>query len=104
MSIWNLAGWLYQQSNDAHEEVSRRRAPRKRITEAVVIRWDAEADIMGRTLDVAPDALGVRLTTAIPPHTQVLVRTSSRAGAWCPAYVVHSTTTLGGYKVGLRML
>lgn len=104
MSIWNLAGWLYQEATGSKES-GRRRNPRRKITEAVIVRCPADdMELVGRMHDVAPDALGVSLPAAIPAHSHVLVRTTTRQGAWCPAYVIHSTSTLGGFKIGLRML
>ncbi len=95
---------LWQSLRDPEEATAehRRREPRRIPPPGLSVSLRVGDKLMrASVLNVGQNGLGLFAKMEIPDRTTVQFRLSDK-GEWLDGRVVHSTSTVGGYKIGLE--
>ncbi len=101
--------WLEQAREEGVEDdvLNKRASPRIAWTVYVEVLGDAAEGerITGRTRDISEGGIGLQCRKPIPDRTVVRVYRQDQGdpAEYVEGRVMHSTMTIGGYKVGIRV-
>jgi hypothetical protein len=99
----NLTQKLFDRATQRPGSEWRRRSQRRDLQEAVVIRNEG-VDVFANTINVSTSAMTVKSQRPLNAGLQVNVRHASVVQEWYGMEVMHCTKTIGGFKIGLRLV
>ncbi len=102
----NLASELFEELGELSEPEWRRGSPRRDTHEALDLEYPTEEGmkvVLAYAINVAIDSMGITCREEFDQRDRVRVRRAF-GETWSDARVMHCTPTIGGYKIGLKML
>ena len=102
----NLASELFEELCDGPAQEWRRDGARRDTHEAIDLEYPTEEGMnvsLAYALNVAIDSMGITCRREFNKRDRVRVRRAV-GETWTDAVVMHCTPTVGGYKIGLKMV
>ena len=102
----NIASELYEELCESPEQEWRRDSSRRETYEALDLEYPTEEGmkvILAYALNVSLDSLGISCREEFKPRDRVRIRRAFGEN-WSDAQVMHCTATIGGYKIGLKII
>lgn len=103
----NLANELYDELCELSDQEWRRDCPRRETHEALDLEYPGEDGIVRVTtayaINVSYNALGITCRQEFRQRDRIRIRRAF-GEKWTNAQVVHCTPTVGGFKIGVRII
>ncbi len=102
----NLASELYDELCDTPVQEWRRDFTRRDTHEAIDLEYPTEDGmdvVLAYALNVSVDSMGITCRQEFSKRDRVRVRRAF-GETWTEAVVMHCTSTVGGYKIGLKII
>ncbi len=104
VKINRLAAQLLSEATPpGHHNEWRRKDKRRRTGVALELQTESGEHLLLYTLNVTPVSMCLTSKTKLNVNKSVQVRRAHTDEPWSSAVVVHCTSTIGGYRIGLQM-